>query len=158
MDLFLGSLACFIDLSVCLCASTIYFWLLQHCSIALSWELESSSSVLPQDCSSFLGSFLFPSAQFSSLTQSRMTLCNPVDCSTPSFLSITNSQSLLQLMSIELVRPSNHLIPCRHLLLLLIFPSIKVFSNVSSLHQVAKVLLLQLQHQSFQWIFRTGFL
>ena len=134
MDLFLGSLACFIDLSVCLCASTIYFWLLQHCSIALSWELESSSSVLPQDCSSFLGSFLFPSAQFSSLTQSRMTLCNPVDCSTPSFLSITNSWSILKLKCIALVVPSNHLILCHPFLLLpSVFPSIKVFSKESVL-------------------------
>ena len=43
-------------------------------------------------------------------------------------LSITNSQSLLKLMSIESVMPSNHLILCHHLLLLLsIFPSIRVF-------------------------------
>ena len=49
-------------------------------------------------------------------------------------LSITNSQSLLRLMSIELVMPSNYLILC-HLLLLLpsIFPSIRVFSNESVL-------------------------
>ena len=47
-------------------------------------------------------------------------------------LSITNSQSLLKLMSIELVMPSNHLILCRPLLLLpSIFPSIRVFSNES---------------------------
>ena len=45
-------------------------------------------------------------------------------------LSITNSQSLLKLMSIESVMPSNHLIFCHPLLLLpLIFPSIRVFSN-----------------------------
>ena len=44
-------------------------------------------------------------------------------------LSITNSLSLLKLMSIELVMPSNHLILCRPCLLLLIFPSIKVFSG-----------------------------
>ena len=45
-------------------------------------------------------------------------------------LSITNSQSLLKLMSIELVMPSNHLILCRPLLLMLsIFSSIRVFSN-----------------------------
>ena len=49
-------------------------------------------------------------------------------------LSITNSQSLLKLMSIELVMPSNHLILCRPLLLLpLIFPSIEVFPNESVL-------------------------
>ena len=50
-------------------------------------------------------------------------------------LSITNSQSLLRLMSIESVTPSNHLIFCRPLLLLpSIFPSIRVFSNESVLH------------------------
>ena len=50
------------------------------------------------------------------------------------FLSITNSQSLLKLMSIESVMPSNHLILCHPLLLLpSIFPSIKVFSNKSVL-------------------------
>ena len=46
-------------------------------------------------------------------------------------LSITNSQSLLKLMSIESVMPTNHLIVCRPLLLLpSIFPSIRVFSNL----------------------------
>ena len=49
-------------------------------------------------------------------------------------LFITNSQSLLRLMSIELVMPSNHLILCRPLLLPSIFPSIRVFFNKSVLH------------------------
>ena len=50
-------------------------------------------------------------------------------------LSITNTWSLLRLMSIELVMPSNHLILCRPLLLPpSIFPSIRVFSNESGLH------------------------
>ena len=50
-------------------------------------------------------------------------------------LSITNSWSLLKLMSIESMMPSNHLILCHHLLLLpSIFPSIQVFSNESALH------------------------
>ena len=50
-------------------------------------------------------------------------------------LSITNSRSLLKLMSIESVMPSNHLILCRPLFLLpSIFPSIRVFSNESVLH------------------------
>ena len=55
-------------------------------------------------------------------------------------LSITNSQSLLKLMSIELMMPCNHLLLCHPLLLLCsVFPSIRVFSNESVL-QVAKVL------------------
>ena len=72
-------------------------------------------------------------------------------------LSITNSQSLLKLIYIELVMTPNHLILCRPLpLLLSIFPSIRVlFQWVSSSHHVAKVLEFQLQHQSFQWIPRT---
>ena len=50
-------------------------------------------------------------------------------------LSFTISQSFLKLMSIELVMPPNHLILCRPILLLpLIFPSIRVFSNESALH------------------------
>ena len=50
-------------------------------------------------------------------------------------LYITNSWSLLKLMSIELVMPSNHLILCRPLLpLASIFPSIRVFSNELALH------------------------
>ena len=63
------------------------------------------------------------------------------------FLSFPISWSLLRLMSIESVMPSNHLILCRPLLLLpSIFPSISVFFQwVGSSHQVAKVLELQLQ-------------
>ena len=53
----------------------------------------------------------------------------PIDCSTPDFLSITNSWSLLKLMSIESVMPSGHLVLCCPLLLSSISPSIRVFSN-----------------------------
>ena len=62
------------------------------------------------------------------------TLCNPMDCSPPGSLSITNSCSLPKLMSIESVMPSNHLILCHPLLLPSIFPSIRVFSSESVLH------------------------
>ena len=66
-------------------------------------------------------------------------------------LTITNSQSLLKLMSIRPVMPSNHLSLCRPLLLLpSIFPSIRVFSNESVLR--IRWPKLKLQHQSFQWI------
>ena len=65
-------------------------------------------------------------------------------------LSITNSQSLLKLMSIESVMPSNHFILCHPLLLSpSIFPRIRVFSDDSSSNQVTKVLEFQLQHQPF---------
>ena len=75
------------------------------------------------------------SVQFGSVAQLYLTLCSPMDCSTPGLMSITNSQSLLKLMSIELVMPFNHLILCRPLLLPpSLFPSIRVFSNESVLH------------------------
>ncbi|CAM9498474.1 unnamed protein product [Rangifer tarandus platyrhynchus] len=67
-------------------------------------------------------------------------------------LSFSISQSLLKLMSIHLVMLSNHLILCQPLLLLpSIFPSVRVLSHesVGSSHQLAKILELQLQHQSF---------
>ena len=72
-------------------------------------------------------------SQFSA--QSCLTLCDPMECPRQASLSITNSQNLPKLMSIESVMPSNHLILC-YLLLLLpsIFPSIRVFSNESALH------------------------
>ena len=70
-------------------------------------------------------------------------------CQAP--LSFTISQSLFQLMSIESVMSSNHLILCCPLLLpASILPSVRVFSSESTLHQVAKGLEIQLQHQSFQ--------
>ena len=70
-----------------------------------------------------------------SVAQSCPTLCSPMDCSTPGFPVRHQLQSLLKLMSIESVMPSNHLILCRPFLLLpSIFPSIRVFSNESALH------------------------
>ena len=75
-----------------------------------------------------------PSVQFSSVAQSCPTLCDPMNHSTPASLSITNSRTSLRLTSIESVMPSSHLIFCRPLLLLpQIPPSIRVFSNESTL-------------------------
>ena len=72
---------------------------------------------------------------FSSVTQLCLTLCDPMNRSTPGSLSITNSRSSPKPTSIESVMPSSHLILCRPLLLLpLIPPSIRVFSNESTLH------------------------
>ena len=73
--------------------------------------------------------------QLSSVSQSCPTLCDPMESSTTGPPSITNSWSLLKLMSIKSVMPSNHLILCSPLLLPpSIFPSIRVFSNESVLH------------------------
>ena len=75
-------------------------------------------------------------------------------------LSITNSQSLLKLMSIELVMPSSpsHPLSSASPPAFSLSQHQGLFKWVSSSHQVAKVLELQLQHQSFQWIFRDDFL
>ena len=82
-----------------------------------------------------------------------------MDCSTPGFPVITNSRSLLRQMSFESVMPSNRLILCCSLLLPSAFSQHQgLFQWVSSSHQVARVLEFQLQHHSFQWIFRTDFL
>ena len=72
--------------------------------------------------------------QFSSVIQSCLTLCDPMNQAQQASLSITNSRSSLKLTSIKSVMPSNHLILCRPLLLLpSIPPSIRVFSNESTL-------------------------
>ena len=74
------------------------------------------------------------SAQFSSVTQSWPTLCNPWTAARQASVFITNSWSLLKLMPNELVMPSNHFILCHPLLLPpSVFPSIRVFSNESVL-------------------------
>ena len=67
-----------------------------------------------------------------SVLQPCLTLWDTKDCSTPGLLVLTISRSLLRLVSIESVMPSNSLALCRPLLPS-IFPSIRVFSNESAL-------------------------
>ena len=95
-----------------------------------------------QRAEEFLGSLSWYAYPFTVITQfsSVQSLSRVLLFATPwitahqASLSITNSWSLLKLMSIESVMPSNHLILCRPLLLLpSIFPSIRVFSNESTL-------------------------
>ena len=74
------------------------------------------------------------SVKFNSVAQSCLTLCNPWTAAHQTSLSITNSWSLLKLMSIESVMLSNYLLLCHPLLLPpSIFPSIRVFCNESVL-------------------------
>ena len=73
-------------------------------------------------------------ALFSSVAQLCLTLCNPWTAVGQASLSFTNSWSLLKLLSIKSVMPSNHLILCHpRLLLHSIFPSTTIFSNESVL-------------------------
>ena len=86
----------------------------------------------------------FSSFQFSSLSQVRL-FATPWTAARQASLSITNSRSSLKLTSIESVMPSTYLILCCLLLLLpLVPPSIRVFSNESTLFIMAKVLEFQL--------------
>ena len=94
-------------------------------------------------------SWLFWLVVFQSLSCVQL-FATPWTAACQASLSFTISWSLLKLTSFESVMPSNHLILCRPFLLPSIFPRIRIFSNVSSLHQVAKVLELQFQHQFFQ--------
>ena len=72
--------------------------------------------------------------QFSSVTQLRPTLCDPVNCSTPGLPVHHQLPEFTRLTSIESVMPSSHLILCHPLLLLPpISPSIRVFSNETTL-------------------------
>ena len=108
-------------------------------------------------------SVIFPmstSVQFSSVAQLCLTLCNPTDCSTPGF---PVHQQLPELAQAQVHRVSDAIQPSHPLS----SPSPPAFNLsqhqglfkwVSSAHQVPKVLEFQLQHQSFQWIFRTHFL
>ena len=96
--------------------------------------------------------------QFSSVTQLCLTLCDPMDCSTPGF---PVHHQLLELLQTHVYRVSDAIRRCHPLS----SPSPPAFNLsqhqglfqwVNSSHQV-KVLGFQLQHQSFQWIFRTDF-
>ena len=102
----------------------------------------------------------FSSFQFSSVAQLCPTLCDPMDCSMPG-LPVHHqlpefTQTHIHQVS-DAIQPSHPLSspsplapnPSQHQ---------SLFQWVTSLHQVAKVLEFQLQHQSFQWLFRTDFL
>ena len=101
--------------------------------------------------------FTFSLVQFSHSVVSDSAI--PWTAACKASLSFSVSQWLLKLMFIESVMPSNRLILCCPLLLPSPLFNLSqqqgLFKWVSSSHQVAKILELQLQHQSFQWIFRT---
>ena len=97
--------------------------------------------------------------QFSSAAQLCLTLCDPMDCSTPGF---PVHHQLLELAQTHVHRVSDAIQPSHPLS----SPSPafnlsqhqSLYQWVSSSHQVAKVLQFQLQQQSVQWIFKTDFL
>ena len=91
-----------------------------------------------------------------SVTKSCPTLCDPMDCSAPGFPVLHYLPEFVQTHG-DAIQPSQPLLPpSPHALNLSQHQDL--FQWVSSSHQMAKVLELQLQHQSFQWILRTYFL
>ena len=96
----------------------------------------------------------------SSNAQSCQTLCDPMDCSTPGLLLQhqlpENTQTHVYWVS-DAIQPSQNL-PSPTPPAFNLSQHQGLFKWVSSSHQVAKVLEFQVQHQSFQWIFRTDFL
>ena len=104
-------------------------------------------------------SLLFFHPQFSSVAQSCLTLGDPLDCSTPGFPVLyqlpEHAQTHVHRID-DIIQPS-HPLSSTSLPAFNLSQDQGLFQWVSSSHQVAKVLEFQLQHQSFQWIFRTDF-
>ena len=146
--------------SLCACEKCIfcYFWVwILLLLIKLSWLIVLFKS--------FIFFLLFcPVCSINyfccSVTQSCPTLCDPMDSSMPGFPLLHHLLELAQThvhWVSDAIQPSHPLSspspPAFNL-----SQHQGLFSWVNSSHQVAKVLELQLQHQSFQWIFRTDFL
>ena len=100
------------------------------------------------------------SVQFSSVTQLSPTLCDTLDCSTP---GLPVHRQLPEFTQTHIhwvgdaIQPS-HALSSPSLPAFNLSQHQALFKWVSSSHQVAKLLELQFQHQSFQWVFRTDFL
>ena len=104
----------------------------KHFFIVLTFRSEYMSNILSDFSLAIAANAQFSSVQSLSHVQIFVT---PWTAAHKASLSITNSQRLFKLMSIESVMPSNHLILCHPLLLPpSIFPGIRVFSNESVLH------------------------
>ena len=110
---------------------------------------------------SYYSPFLGPCSQsVSSVAQSCPTLCDPIDCSMPGFPVHHQLPKVAQTHVLRVgdaIQPS-HPLSSPSPLAFNLSQHQGLFQWVSSLHQVAKVLEFQLQHQSFHWIFRTDFL
>ena len=132
-----------------------------HKSLCLTLNVVKNIYILNRQSTDILLVWLFNkfSDQFSSVAQSCLTLCDPMDFNTLGFPVHHQLPDLTQTHVHcigDAIQSSHPLSP----------PSLPAFNPswhqglfywVSSLHQVAKVLAFQLQHQSFQWIFRTDF-
>ena len=133
--------------------------LMSRCQFFAMWSIDSIQLQLSQN-KVIVYDDLALSVQFSSVTQSYPTLCNPINCSTPG-LPVHHqlpefAQTHVNQVS-DAIQPSHPLSspspPAPH-------PSQhqRLFQWVNSSHEVAKVLEFQLQHQPFQWTPRTNLL
>ena len=123
-------------------------WLLYLCSMVWSQGVWYLSALL---C------FLKISA-VSSVAQSCPPLCNPMDCSMPGFPVYLPELAQTHVHRVgDAIQPSHPLLSPPPTAFNLSQHQ-GLFKWVSSLHQVAKLLEFQLQHQSFQWMFRTGWI
>ena len=117
-------------------------------------QQHSSKALILLCWASFMVQLSHPSVQFS---RSVISLCNPMDCSTPGFPVHHQPPDLTQIHVHQVddaIQPS-HPLSAPSPLAFNLSQHQGLFQWVSSSHQVAKILEFQLQHQSFQWIFRT---
>ena len=131
-----------------------------HANCTVGWFLSSLiNSVWQGYFSGLLLCSIGLPVQFSSVAQSCPTLCDPMDCSMPGFsvhhqlLEFTQTHVHWDGDAIQTSHLSSPSPPAFNL-----SQHQGLFQWVSSSHQVAKILEFQLQHQSFQWIFRIDFL
>ena len=124
--------------------------------VFINWNYNA----FPKISLSLSSTLVYPFVVVIQLLSHVQLVATPLTAAHQASLSFTISWSLLKLTSVDLVMPSNYLILCCPLLLL---PSTfsqhqGLFQCIDSLHQVAKILEVELQHQLFQWIFRANFL
>ena len=120
------------------------------------WKIVEDLMVL----SFYKEDFFWRLVQFSSVTQSCLTLCNPMDCSTPGFPVHHQLPEIAQTHGhrVSDAIQESHPLPSPSLPAFNLFKHQGLFQWASSLHQVAKVLKFELQHWSFQWIVTIDFL
>ena len=130
----------------------VLFFFLSLGTLLLRWE--QTVAILLEE------KIPYESVQFSSATQSCLTLCDPMDCSTPCLPVHHRLPELTQahVHWISDAIESSHPVTSPSPPAFNLSHHQGLFQWVNSSHQVAKVLELQFQHQSFQWIFRHDFL
>ena len=136
------------------------YHLIFHISLPLNYLEEIKHRVHEPGWRGRMWWFYFTYCYYCSATQSCLTLCDPMGCSMPgsSILHYLLEFAQIHVHWVGYVIQPTHPLPPPSPSALNLSQHWGLFQWVSSWHQVAKVLELQLQHQSFQWIFRIDFL